>query len=259
MRHFVAYHKADVRGLLDRTEQYDTVAIGSKKSLKTLQSAIGSRVWLFEGRGTTTGNPVFSLAYSFIAETVEDAADGKERQLSGSSVVHFDDKALNGFSWFKTLMIEVANFSLGFQEVKSPKVLAKIEAFLAEEDHADFGEQPPAMFTEGGTKRVEISIPERSASARLACIRHHGSVCFVCGFDFGRFYGGLAEGFIEVHHRKQISESSGSRAVDAVSDLIPLCANCHRVVHLSNPPIDVEALKEEIQKRPNKSLETNRR
>lgn len=135
--------------------------------------------------------------------------------------------------------------------------IAQLEVYLTEEEHADFGESPPAVFTEGGRRRVEISVRERSASARLASIRHHGSSCFICGFDFGRFYGKRAKGFIEVHHRKQISESSGLRPVDAVSDLVPLCANCHRVVHLTNPPADVEALKEEIQKRPNQSATDN--
>jgi hypothetical protein len=249
MRHFVAYHKADDRGLLDRTEQYDTEAIGSKKSLRTLQSAIGSRVWLFEGRGTTTGSPEFSLAFSFVAAVAEGAPEGDEKRLSGGSVVYFDDEVLNDFQWFKRLKKEFANFSIGFQEVKCAEVIAQFEAYLTEEDHVDFGTQSAATFVEGGRRKIEISIRERSASARLACIRHHGAVCFVCGFDFGRFYGKQAEGFIEVHHRMQISGATGPRAVDAVSDLVPLCANCHRVVHLESPPIDVDRLKAEIADR----------
>lgn len=248
MRHFVAYHIADKRGPIDRTQQNETEAIGSKKSLRILQAAIGSRVWLFEGRGTTTGNAVFSLAYSFLAKIAKDAPDGEEKQLSGSSVIYFSDDALNNFPWFNILKTEFANFSLGFQEVKSPEVIAELESYLVEEAHRDFGEPLPSVFIEGGRRRVEVDIRERSASARRACIRHHGAVCFVCGFDFGAFYGKRAEGFIEVHHRKQISESSGAREVDACSDLIPLCANCHRVVHLSNPPTDIEALKEELRR-----------
>ena len=247
MRHFVAYHKADDRGLLDRSEAFDVEAIGSKKSLKTLQSAIGSRIWLFEGRGTTTGNPEFSLAYSFIAELAEDAAPGEERQLSGSSVVYFDDEVLNDYSWFKRLKTEVANFSLGFQEVKNEEVVAQLEAFLAEEELAEISQGKPEKFIEGDGRKVLVSVRERSSAARLACIRHFGAVCFVCGFDFGRFYGKRAEGYIEVHHRKHISEFGEAHEVDPAADLVPLCANCHRVVHLE-PPISVEDLKHEIQK-----------
>jgi hypothetical protein len=256
MRHFVAYHIADKRGPLDRTRQHDIEAIGSKKSLKALQAAIGSRVWLFEGRGTTTGKPIFSLAYSFVAETAEDAPDGEEKQLSGSSVIYFEDEVLNDLPWFKRLKIEVANFSLGFQEVKNSDVIAQLAAYLATEDHADFTERT-TTFTEGGRRRVEISVRERSASARLACIRNYGTVCFVCGFNFGQFYGTVAEGFIEVHHRKQISESSDLRVVDAVSDLIPLCANCHRIVHLASPPIDVDILKEKLRRTSNTGTGAN--
>ena len=249
MRHFVAYHRADVRGLLDREHQNCVETIGSKKSLKALRAAIGSRIWLFEGRGTTTGKATFSLVYSFIAKDVEDAEEGEEKRLSGSSVIYFDDEALNDFEWFKKLKTETANFSVGFQEVKNTDVVAQLEALLSDVDRADFGEHAASVFTEGGKRRVEISIRERSLSARLTCISHHGSVCFACGFDFARFYGARAEGFIEVHHRKQISESNGSRAVDPISDLVPLCANCHRVVHLSHPLLEVEVLKEEIKKR----------
>ncbi|MEI8235185.1 MAG: HNH endonuclease [Verrucomicrobiota bacterium] len=253
MRHFIVYHKADDRGQLDRTEQYETEAIVSKKSLKILQTAIGNRVWLFEGCGTTTRNPVFSLAYSFLAEAAEGASAGKENRLSGSSVVYFENEALNDLPWFRKLKIEMANFSLGFQEVRNPEIIAQLEAYLAEEYNTNSNESLPSMFTEGGRKRTEISIRQRSQSARLACIRHYGTACFVCGFDFGQFYGERAKGFIEVHHRKQISESNGSRNIDAVSDLVPLCANCHRAMHLSNPPMDVELLREQIQRRPNQT------
>jgi hypothetical protein len=56
---------------------------------------------------------------SNIAETAEDAAPGDEKRLSGSSLVYFDEEALNDLPWFKRLKVEVANFSLGFQEVKT--------------------------------------------------------------------------------------------------------------------------------------------
>jgi len=129
MRHFVIYHKSDDRGVFDRTQQYDEETIGTKKSLKTLQSAIGSRVWLFEGRGTTIQQSFYSLFCSFIAKT---AKSGKrENQLSGNAVIYFPDERLNDLPWFKKLMKKNPNFSLGFQEVKEPEVIAQFDALLA--------------------------------------------------------------------------------------------------------------------------------
>jgi putative restriction endonuclease len=51
-----------------------------------------------------------------------------------------------------------------------------------------------------------------------------------CGLNFGKFYGVHGEGFIHVHHIKPLSES-GETKVDPKTDLIPLCPNCHAMVH----------------------------
>jgi putative restriction endonuclease len=39
----------------------------------------------------------------------------------------------------------------------------------------------------------------------------------------------FAEGFIEVHHIVPLS--AGEQVVDPAKDLIPVCANCHRMLH----------------------------
>jgi hypothetical protein len=72
---------------------------------------------------------------------------------------------------------------------------------------------------------------ERDPMLRAAAIRLHGTVCVVCEFDFGGFYGPIGEGFIHVHHRRPVSEMGGPRAVDPAADLVPVCANCHAVIH----------------------------
>ncbi len=38
------------------------------------------------------------------------------------------------------------------------------------------------------------------------------------------------KGFIEIHHLKTLSILAGAEEVDPHSDLIPLCANCHRMM-----------------------------
>jgi len=84
---------------------------------------------------------------------------------------------------------------------------------------------------------------ERSLEARLECIRHHGYICKACGISLEAKYGSIAKGFIHVHHLNQIADAKGGREVDPISDLVPLCPNCHAIVHRRSPPFTVEELR----------------
>ncbi|MES2641051.1 MAG: HNH endonuclease [Myxococcota bacterium] len=55
--------------------------------------------------------------------------------------------------------------------------------------------------------------------------------CETCGFDFASAYGAIGAGFIEAHHRHPLSLQHGLVEV-RTSDLVPLCANCHRMIHV---------------------------
>ena len=59
--------------------------------------------------------------------------------------------------------------------------------------------------------------------------------CEVCGFSFSRAYGSAASDYCEVHHLLPLSDVEDSTQT-RIGDLAILCANCHRVVHLHNPP-----------------------
>ncbi len=71
--------------------------------------------------------------------------------------------------------------------------------------------------------------------------------CEVCGFDFAATYGELGDGFCEVHHLKQLSESDGE-VETKLEDLAIVCSNCHRIIHRQDPMLTIEKLKEEIAK-----------
>lgn len=96
---------------------------------------------------------------------------------------------------------------------------------------------------EGALKTVTVNSHERSAEARIKCIAHHGCVCKCCGFDFERTYGTLGKGFIHVHHVMPLSVKKGPYVVDPVADLVPLCANCHAMVHRAGFILTVDELK----------------
>lgn len=108
---------------------------------------------------------------------------------------------------------------------------------------------------EGALTRVAVNRYERRPANRAAAIAAHGTTCKACGFDFTHFYGTLGDGFIEVHHRTPVSQMAEGYVIDPVKDLIPLCSNCHQMVHREDPPIHADELREMIIKRGSIPLE----
>ena len=93
------------------------------------------------------------------------------------------------------------------------------------------------IFTEGSDDgAITQEHRRRNMELREACIeifkaRHGGRiVCECCGFDFARAYA-ISDEYIEVHHRFPFSQTEGEHPVNADTDLVPLCANCHRMIH----------------------------
>jgi len=95
---------------------------------------------------------------------------------------------------------------------------------------------------EGTSTSFQATRRRRSRELREAKIsqlldRGGELACAVCGFNFGETYGAVGEGYIEIHHREPIHgmDRGGEErsVVSALSDLAPLCANCHRMAHRS--------------------------
>ena len=98
---------------------------------------------------------------------------------------------------------------------------------------------------EGALQRVSSDAYERSRKARELCIKTHGASCAICGFDFKKAYGLDFAGMIQVHHIVPLHQTGSKHKVDPVSDLIPVCANCHMAIHKSK---DRALLPEELKK-----------
>lgn len=103
---------------------------------------------------------------------------------------------------------------------------------------------------EGLRKSVFVNIYERSADARLKCIQKKGTVCAVCGFDFEETYGELGKGFIHIHHIIPIASIGKSYKINYDTDLIPVCPNCHAMLHRgkNGTPLSIKELKNIIKK-----------
>ncbi|MDD3014649.1 MAG: HNH endonuclease [Candidatus Gastranaerophilales bacterium] len=86
-------------------------------------------------------------------------------------------------------------------------------------------------YTEGAKKQITVNAYERNSKARQDCIKIHGDSCFICGFNFEDFYGSEFKGKIHVHHKKPLSEVSNDYKVNPQEDLVPVCPNCHMIIH----------------------------
>ncbi|MBX3176493.1 MAG: HNH endonuclease [Candidatus Hydrogenedentes bacterium] len=84
---------------------------------------------------------------------------------------------------------------------------------------------------EGLRKQVAVNKYERSSVARARCIKEHGHSCKVCNFNFEEKYGELGKEFIHVHHITPLHTIGKSYKIDYVKDLIPVCPNCHAMLH----------------------------
>lgn len=111
--------------------------------------------------------------------------------------------------------------------------------------HAPMQEEIPAFesLAEGAAYTVQVNAYERNDKARKAAIQHHGLSCGVCGFKFAEVYGPDAENYIQVHHLVPLSSIKQTYQIDPVKDLLPVCANCHAVIHLRNPPFTPSEVK----------------
>jgi 5-methylcytosine-specific restriction protein A len=104
----------------------------------------------------------------------------------------------------------------------------------------------PEYYFEGASKKVSVNVYERNAEARAKCIKHYGYACAVCSFNFKIFYGAIGENYIHVHHIIPLSEIKQEYQLDPVKDLIPVCPNCHAIIHKTQPALTVEQLKRHL-------------
>jgi 5-methylcytosine-specific restriction protein A len=98
-------------------------------------------------------------------------------------------------------------------------------------------------FWEGAITQVFVNRIERSSAARLACIEAHDVRCTACNLDFETQYGEIGRGFIHVHHKVPLGGIEGSYQLDPLTDLVPLCPNCHAMIHKLPDPADIDELK----------------
>lgn len=101
---------------------------------------------------------------------------------------------------------------------------------------------------EGKLIQIHATAYERDPKNRAECLRIHGTKCAICGFDAAEVYGEEFRGHIHVHHIEPLGEVGAAHAIDPATDLIPVCPNCHMILHAKKgrvlKPEDVRAMYE---------------
>lgn len=108
-------------------------------------------------------------------------------------------------------------------------------------------------YSEGAVRSILVNAYERDTKARAACLAKHGRRCAVCAISFEEQYGEIGKGFIHVHHKKPLAAIRCEYKINPKIDLVPVCPNCHAMLHSSNPPLAVETLKSIYESRRLKS------
>lgn len=73
----------------------------------------------------------------------------------------------------------------------------------------------------------------------------------VCSFDFEKFYGSIGKNYIHVHHVVPLSEIKKEYKLDPIKELIPVCPNCHAIIHRTQPALTVEQLRNHLARSEN--------
>lgn len=79
------------------------------------------------------------------------------------------------------------------------------------------------------------------------CLDYYGAICDICGFDYGYTYGESYEHYIGVHNVTGVEGDEILPDTDPIKDIIPICHNCHHIIHSKTPPIPVDKMRKMIK------------
>lgn len=130
----------------------------------------------------------------------------------------------------------------------------KSNTFKEQTDYSFPGEihkSEEQRYFEGVKKEIIVNKFERDPRARNERLKNHDYSCEVCGFNFKKIYGTLGVKFIHVHHLIPLNEIGEEYEINPQTDLLPVCPNCHAMLHRMADPSDIQTLKNIINKNRN--------
>lgn len=139
------------------------------------------------------------------------------------TMVHYKEDRVKSDSWEKEPSRSLLSI---FHKFKNKRL-----SYIIKQDLQAEKSQNASFYKDGEVKQYYGNRYERKVINRLRAIEIHGTSCRVCGFNFEEFYGEHGKDFIEVHHIKPLSTLEEAIEIDPENDLIPVCSNCHRMLH----------------------------
>ena len=112
-------------------------------------------------------------------------------------------------------------------------------------DFSDDDEFPEGREAEKKHKARERNQALTKKAKDLFKRKHDHLYCQICGFDFNRIYGEIGVDFIEAHHTVPISKGERKTKIE---DIAMVCANCHKMLHRKRPWLEMEQLKNLINR-----------
>ncbi|MBI5969829.1 MAG: HNH endonuclease [Deltaproteobacteria bacterium] len=139
-----------------------------------------------------------------------------------------------------------------------PDLMANLKKIEANKDKKRIETFDENVIIREGLKRItEETVYERSKQLRdyaIGCFTVEGKIyCNCCAFNFADFYGeDIGNGFIETHHIRPIFQYENENIIktikNAVKNLMPVCSNCHRMIHKNwKKPLEIQKLIEGIK------------
>jgi hypothetical protein len=106
----------------------------------------------------------------------------------------------------------------------------------------------PQSFLEGHRKQYIAEVLSRNPQLVEEAKKKRGTTCEVCGFDFGKTYGDLGTGYIEVHHLKPMASPTRTKPRKVgVKDVRVVCSNCHSILHRKKKVTGIREVKKALQ------------
>jgi predicted HNH restriction endonuclease len=120
-------------------------------------------------------------------------------------------------------------------------------AVASEEEEDEFAEAEEGRILTR-LHRIRERNRELVEKKKAAALRQYGCLkCEACAFDFKETYGSRGAHFIEGHHVKPVHTLVvGGKT--RLEDLVLLCSNCHRMVHVQRPWLTIEELKQVLRR-----------
>lgn len=221
---------------------------------------------LQKNRIATDGNIYIHLDAAFWEEVSTDYLVDEQSTLEER---HYAGQVMSALKFYKGFIKfnKTANYKKLFAAKFKKEQSENDQLSGAKPDVSDYStpEEEGAARPEGFVSQVCVTHYERNPKDRQKALEKYGYRCLVCGMDFEATYGAIGKQFIEVHHLYPVcnmGEDYRFDPLDEATGLVPLCSNCHSMIHRGGRieqrngeqvriPMTLRELQEEYKKRNN--------